>query len=70
MQVPQFFKAAVVDEARARNVIRDRSLGPVEFGEVSIKITATAINPVDWKMRDYNKFIHEYPAILGSVLGL
>ncbi|KAK5689662.1 hypothetical protein LTR17_026188 [Elasticomyces elasticus] len=66
MQVPKFFKAAVVDEARARNVIRDRSLGPVKSGEVSIKITATAINPVDWKMRDHNKFIHEYPAILGS----
>ena len=66
MGVPDSFKAAVVDQPRAQNVIHDRSLGPVKPGEVCIKITATAINPVDWKMRDYNKFIHDYPAILGS----
>lgn len=39
------------------------SLGP---DEILIKITATAINPVDWKIRDYNFFITEYPAVLGS----
>ncbi|KAJ4335896.1 hypothetical protein N0V95_008770, partial [Ascochyta clinopodiicola] len=31
-----------------------------------IKVTATAINPVDHKMRDYNAFIKDYPAVLGS----
>lgn len=66
MDVPHSFKAAVVDEPRAQNVIRDRFLGPVKSGEVRIKITATAINPVDWKMRDHTKIIHDYPAILGS----
>ena len=35
-------------------------------GEVGVKITAIAVNPVDWKMRDYDAFISEYPAILGS----
>jgi NADPH:quinone reductase-like Zn-dependent oxidoreductase len=34
--------------------------------EVGIKITATAVNPVDWKMRDHDAFIKDYPAILGS----
>jgi NADPH:quinone reductase-like Zn-dependent oxidoreductase len=38
-------------------------LGPQEVG---IKITATAINPVDHKMRDHDAFIKEYPAVLGS----
>ena len=66
MAVPHSFKAAVVDEPKAQNIIRDRSLGPLDSDEVYIKITATAINPVDWKMRDHSKFIHDYPAVLGS----
>lgn len=29
-------------------------------------MTATAINPVDWKIRDWGMFIEEYPAVVGS----
>jgi NADPH:quinone reductase-like Zn-dependent oxidoreductase len=66
MHIPQSFKAAVVHEPKAQNVVSDRSLSLLESGEVAIKITATAVNPVDWKMRDYNAYISGYPAILGS----
>ena len=66
MDAPQSFKAAIVDIPQALNIIRDRSLGPLESGKVQIKITATAINPVDWKMRDDGIIINEYPAVLGS----
>jgi NADPH:quinone reductase-like Zn-dependent oxidoreductase len=33
---------------------------------VLIKVTAAAINPVDWKIRDWGIFVDEYPAIVGS----
>ncbi|KAJ9295232.1 hypothetical protein DTO217A2_9062 [Paecilomyces variotii] len=66
MPVPQSFKAAIVLDPGAQNVIQERSLPPLEAGEVAIKITATAVNPVDWKMRDWQAFIDKYPAILGS----
>lgn len=66
MSVPETFKAAIVPKPGAQNTIVDRSLPALSAGEVAIKITATAINPVDWKMRDYNFFLPEYPAILGS----
>ncbi|KAI1849524.1 hypothetical protein JX265_013639 [Neoarthrinium moseri] len=66
MSIPQSFKAAVVPEPKAQNVIRERSLATLESGEVGIKVTATAVNPVDWKMRDHSAFISKYPAILGS----
>ncbi|KAI1491011.1 quinone reductase [Biscogniauxia mediterranea] len=66
MTVPQTFKAALVPEPGAQHVVGPRSLAPLEKGEVAIKITATAINPVDWKMRDYKVFISKYPAVLGS----
>lgn len=67
MGAPSSFKAAAVPEPQAKNIILDRSAErPIQSNEVTIKITATAINPVDWKMRDYNVFLKEYPAILGS----
>lgn len=66
MSVPSTFKAAVVPEPGAQHVVSDRELSPLAAGEVAIKITATAINPVDWKIRDYKVFIKDYPAVLGS----
>ncbi|KZT22238.1 GroES-like protein [Neolentinus lepideus HHB14362 ss-1] len=35
-------------------------------GELLVKIEATALNPVDWKIQKYGFFIEEYPAILGT----
>ncbi|KAK9423596.1 putative Enoyl reductase (ER) domain-containing protein [Seiridium unicorne] len=66
MAVPETFKAAVMPEEGAQNVVADRSLAPLEKGEVAIKITATAINPVDWKIRDYKFFLQKFPAVAGS----
>ncbi|PWY90242.1 quinone reductase [Aspergillus heteromorphus CBS 117.55] len=66
MAYPLSSKAAVVPEPGAQHIITHRALGPVKSGEIGIQITATAVNPVDWKMRDYQAFISEYPAVLGS----
>lgn len=35
-------------------------------GELLIKIHSTALNPVDWKIREHNFPVIEYPAILGT----
>lgn len=66
MTVPETFKAAVVPSPGAQHEVTDRSLPALSAGEVAVKITATAINPVDWKIRDYKVFIEKYPAVLGS----
>lgn len=66
MSLPSSHKAAVVPEAGAQHKVVDRSLSPLAADEIAIKVTATAINPVDWKIRDYRIFISEYPAVLGS----
>lgn len=52
MSLPSSFKAAVVPTPGAQHVVQDRSLSPLAEGEVAVKITATAINPVDYKARD------------------
>ena len=35
-------------------------------GEILVNIHATALNPVDWKIRAFNFIVKEYPAVLGS----
>ncbi|KAF8188627.1 chaperonin 10-like protein [Pholiota molesta] len=35
-------------------------------GEVLVKIIATSLNPVDWKIQKYGIIIENYPAILGT----
>lgn len=66
MPVPSSFDAAVMKEAGARSVVESRSLAPLASHEVGIKITATAINPVDWKIRDYKLLFQKFPAVGGS----
>ena len=34
--------------------------------EVLVKIMATALNPVDWKMHTYGILVDKFPAILGT----
>ncbi|EMD31500.1 hypothetical protein CERSUDRAFT_162941 [Gelatoporia subvermispora B] len=46
-------------------------VGPVEVptpgpGQLLVKIEATALNPVDWKIQVYGMFIEKFPSILGS----
>lgn len=63
---PQTGKAAILKQPKTKLVIEDRQLAPLKDDEILIRIKSTAINPVDWKMRDYDIFIKEYPTILGS----
>ncbi|TCD62492.1 hypothetical protein EIP91_006813 [Steccherinum ochraceum] len=39
-----------------------------EAGEIAVRIEATALNPIDWKVQatSYHYFLKEYPAIRGS----
>ncbi|KAL3459759.1 chaperonin 10-like protein [Aspergillus heterothallicus] len=66
MSVPSSFKAALLNEGSPKHKITERSLGPLGKDEVAVRITATAINPVDWKIRDHGFFLKSFPAVLGS----
>ncbi|KAJ5349860.1 quinone reductase [Penicillium brevicompactum] len=66
MSFPTSTKAALLQEPFAKHTISHRSLSALKPGEIGIKITATAVNPVDWKIRDHNTFLPSYPAVLGS----
>lgn len=64
--VPQQHKAAVLTKAGAPLEVQDWKTHSIKDDEVLIKVTATAINPVDWKIRDWGIFVDSYPSILGS----
>lgn len=66
MSIPPTFPAATLAEKGAQHALTERSLPPLAPDEVGIRITATAINPVDWKIRDHGIFLQSFPAVLGS----
>lgn len=66
MPLPSVFQGCEVLTPKAKLSLVQRRLPTLGPNEAGIKITATAINPVDHKMRDYDAFIEEYPAVLGS----
>lgn len=69
MSVPQKHRAAFIHGKGEAPKIAERTLGKLQPDEIAIKLAATAINPVDWKIRDYGLFVvpgWQYPAILGS----
>ena len=69
MSVPSSHRAAYIHAKGEAPKISSRTLGQLQPDEIAIKISATAINPVDWKIRDYGLFLvpnWQYPAILGA----
>ncbi|EJD07075.1 GroES-like protein [Fomitiporia mediterranea MF3/22] len=59
-------KALFLEAAQGEFRVRQTSIPKPGPGELLVKIHATALNPVDWKIQAYNYFITEYPAILGT----
>ncbi|KAK7682473.1 hypothetical protein QCA50_014273 [Cerrena zonata] len=66
MSIPTQQKALVVPEAHAPFQLATIDVPKPEAGEVLVRIEATALNPVDWKIQAYNFFIQKYPAVLGT----
>ena len=59
-------KALLLEKPVGEFVVRSAPIQKPGPGEILVKIHATALNPVDWKIRDFNYFVKDYPAILGS----
>ena len=61
-------KALLLDKVKGEFVVGTRAIPKVVPGHVVVKIHSTALNPVDWKVREYGfeAFVKEYPAVLGS----
>ncbi|KIY65797.1 GroES-like protein [Cylindrobasidium torrendii FP15055 ss-10] len=61
-------QALFLEKPKGDFVVNTRDIPTPPAGEILIKIHATALNPVDWKIQKYAAFIKNYPAILGTDL--
>ncbi|KAJ3825189.1 GroES-like protein [Lentinula raphanica] len=59
-------KALLLEKAKGSFVVSDVPILKPGPGQLSIKIIASALNPVDWKIQAWDFFIQKYPAILGT----
>ncbi|EPQ26820.1 uncharacterized protein PFL1_05455 [Pseudozyma flocculosa PF-1] len=66
MSVPTSFKAAVIPEPNAQHQLSERTVPALKDDEVLIRNTAAAVNPIDWKLRQFNVFNLTYPTVLGT----
>lgn len=59
-------KALVLLEPRGTYVVQDVPTPVPGPGQLLVEVKAAALNPVDWKVRDYGAVPVKYPIILGS----
>ncbi|KAL6705121.1 hypothetical protein ACN47E_007226 [Coniothyrium glycines] len=60
-------KAAYITAPKAKPLqVKDAPLPTASKGEVVIKNHAVAVNPVDWKIQEYDFFVKNYPFICGT----
>ncbi|KAF2718511.1 putative zinc-binding alcohol dehydrogenase domain-containing protein cipB [Polychaeton citri CBS 116435] len=57
--------AAFIASQGAKATVGDAPMPKVKPGSVVVKNKAVAINPVDWKMRDFGIMVPFWPAIMG-----
>lgn len=58
--------AAILKEAKAQITVEQRPIPTPKAGELLVKSSAVAINPVDWKIQQGGYIITQYPNVLGS----
>lgn len=66
MSLPSSFQGCEILKPKTPMTVVQRRLLTLGVNDVGIQVNATAINPVDHKIRDYDAFIKDYPAVLGS----
>ncbi|TCD68535.1 hypothetical protein EIP91_010460 [Steccherinum ochraceum] len=63
--IPTTQKALFIESPKGAWAVKSHSVPTPGAGEVLVRVEAAALNPVDWKVHDFDFFIAEYPAIIG-----
>ena len=65
MSIPAQNKTLFLESKGGQLVVESTETPRPGPGEVLVKIEATALNPLDWKIQSLGLFIEQYPAVLG-----
>ncbi|KAL5486254.1 hypothetical protein ACEPAI_7300 [Sanghuangporus weigelae] len=58
-------KALILDKPQGEFSVGTRPIPKPVPGELLVKVHATALNPLDWGIRQYGIIVKEYPVVLG-----
>ncbi|KAG6879795.1 hypothetical protein C0992_011593 [Termitomyces sp. T32_za158] len=61
-------KALLLETLQGNFVVGSRTIPKPGPGQLLVKVFATGLNPVDWKIQKYGAFVKEFPAVVGSDL--
>ncbi|CAE6465719.1 unnamed protein product [Rhizoctonia solani] len=61
----QQHKASILPQKHGKLEVGTRPTPVPQGTQALVKVTAAAINPIDWKIIDYGIFIENFPAVLG-----
>lgn len=59
-------KALFLDAKFAPFTLKEHSIPKPGPGQLLVRIEATALNPVDWKIQKYGIFVENYPVLIGT----
>lgn len=63
---PEKNLAAILETPQSRATVVDRPVPIPGPRELLVRNHAVAVNPLDWKIQEYNFFVDKYPTVLGS----
>lgn len=64
--MPATQKALLLEAKQGKYVVGNRDIPKPGPGQLLVKVQATGLNPVDWKIQKYGIIIQEFPAVIGS----
>lgn len=62
---PRTQKALLLKTAKSSFALETTNTPTPGPGEILVKVQATSLNPIDWKIQKYSLIVKDYPAVLG-----
>jgi NADPH:quinone reductase-like Zn-dependent oxidoreductase len=63
--IPKDQKALFLDSKQGKFIVANHVVPRPSTGEILIKVKASGLNPVDWKIQKYGILVQSYPIVLG-----
>nr|VWP00646.1 ATP-dependent RNA helicase CshA (EC [Ganoderma boninense] len=65
MSISSMNRSLFLESKQGQFTVRSTETPRAGPGEVLVKVEATALNPIDWKIQSLGFFVEKYPAVLG-----